>query len=838
MHGTIVPTPVNGHAVTTPTRDVLAWVRAQGWSPVPLSAPVLGDKNSGKNPQGGKDWPEQARTGQYRDFDFPPGSNVGVCTGLALNGGGYLAVIDPDGVDGVANWNALCAAHSYTPNTFVVQSGSGTGLHVYYRTPYPVSGGDLAPKINTRGHRQQVVSPGCMHYSGGTYTPLCGDPQALEPMPDWMLALLRERAETTPAIQWDGPAITLTPEMCLASSQEIVRALATGLPQAQAGDRHAYGLDITGALIAEFTPGLTDASVLAAIGPTFPDMDEARKRGLIRALKGARRMFRMSYAEWQSLATAAVIAPAAPPAPVKTKITMDDCKHQAQKLGKRSGPAADAKRIWRKLAWEEPIETADVPEACALVAHAYPDVTAEALSALIPSAVASADFVAQCLAAAHVPCDQPGAGWNTAGLLRGDEGKILATSANVYTLVMHNLWQGLRRNALGYVAEGSRLPWRNTDGRWVPLEDADFKDCEKWLQDTFKLPAAPGVRDAIWAVCEKNTVFPVRDMLLALPAWDGCARVETVLIKYLGAEDTPLTRDISSKWMVSCVARALSPGCKVDTKLVLIGAQGQKKTSFFEMISFGFYTTAKGATTSDKDVKSRKHRAWIVEDADMASHSRKDVNEEKSDLSTRIDIWRRPYGTVDQEHPRAYVEVGTENPAADLALLRDQTGARRYWLVETHGKADLEALSVELHQLWAEVLHLYRSGAQWWFDETPEALVELHETYRDKFNHEWCVQVIAESVQTPEGVLIVVQNPHKEGTAYAATCARLAGQVTPGGLLLWVTAEQVTMLVSGLTGEKCTTKAACGLLKAAGVRAAPQIRTRGREYGQRRWILR
>ena len=53
---------------------------------------------------------------------------------------------------------------------------------------------------------------------------------------------------------------------------------------------------------------------------------------------------------------------------------------------------------------------------------------------------------------------------------------------------------------------------------------------------------------------------PVQDYLNGLE-WDGTPRLETCLP---GVEDSEYTRMASRKALVGAVARALSPGCKVD----------------------------------------------------------------------------------------------------------------------------------------------------------------------------------------------------------------------------------------------------------------------------------
>lgn len=76
---------------------------------------------------------------------------------------------------------------------------------------------------------------------------------------------------------------------------------------------------------------------------------------------------------------------------------------------------------------------------------------------------------------------------------------------------------------------------------------------------------------------------PVQDYIRK-EEWDGTPRIETAIIDYLGAEDTPLIREQTKLWFVAAVARAFEPGCKFDNVLTLPGPQGIGKSTFFKVI--------------------------------------------------------------------------------------------------------------------------------------------------------------------------------------------------------------------------------------------------------------
>ena len=71
------------------------------------------------------------------------------------------------------------------------------------------------------------------------------------------------------------------------------------------------------------------------------------------------------------------------------------------------------------------------------------------------------------------------------------------------------------------------------------------------------------IMDALETVFVENQFHPVRDYLRGLE-WDGVPRVSTLLIDYLGAEDSLFNRAVTRKALAACVRRIFNPGCKYD----------------------------------------------------------------------------------------------------------------------------------------------------------------------------------------------------------------------------------------------------------------------------------
>ena len=198
----------------------------------------------------------------------------------------------------------------------------------------------------------------------------------------------------------------------------------------------------------------------------------------------------------------------------------------------------------------------------------------------------------------------------------------------------------------------------------------------------------------------------------------GCP-VNTWLIDYFHAEDTPYTRAVGPRYLTSAVARIYRPGCKVDHTLVLEGPQGKQKSEALRVLAVndGWFTD-RLSYVSSKDAAQELAGVWIVEIAEMHALTTATTSATKSFLTRRTDRYRPPYGKHVLARPRQCVFAGTINPLGEGYLL-DQTGARRIWPIACEDMVDLAGLEATRDQLWAEAVHRFRAGATWWL-ETPE----------------------------------------------------------------------------------------------------------------------
>lgn len=221
---------------------------------------------------------------------------------------------------------------------------------------------------------------------------------------------------------------------------------------------------------------------------------------------------------------------------------------------------------------------------------------------------------------------------------------------------------------------------------------------------------------AVLHAAKRRHFNPVEQYLLSLK-WDGTPRCARVLLDHCQAMgNETYIADITRKFYIAAAARALDPGCKVDTVLVLQGVQGTRKTSFVETMAGEWYTTV-GNKIIDKDTQMQATEAWFVELSELASMSPATLHSLRGYLTKRVDQIRVPYAESHEDYPRRCVFVGTTNE--DQPLM-DPDGNRRWWVVSC-GEIDLRALKRNRDQLWAEAVHMFREYQKEIEADVPEA---------------------------------------------------------------------------------------------------------------------
>lgn len=273
---------------------------------------------------------------------------------------------------------------------------------------------------------------------------------------------------------------------------------------------------------------------------------------------------------------------------------------------------------------------------------------------------------------------------------------------------------------------------------WGPArawsDDDDIASMEHIQRNGIYIENPRTVNAAARKVAMARVFHPVRNWLNDL-VWDGSPRVDFWLSQYLGVTESALTMDFARMWMVSAVARIMNPGCKADHMLVFEAGQGARKSSALRMLVNGHLDAGKEPfwfrdhipNVSNDDVGLFMQGVWVIEIAELDAIRRSTAwTAVKSFISKPADEFRRKYGINLQSFPRQCVFAGSTN---EHEWMGDSTGGRRFWAVRV-SSVDLEGLQRDREQLWAEAVHLYRSGCEWWLSEDQEIVAAKEIEYR------------------------------------------------------------------------------------------------------------
>lgn len=259
------------------------------------------------------------------------------------------------------------------------------------------------------------------------------------------------------------------------------------------------------------------------------------------------------------------------------------------------------------------------------------------------------------------------------------------------------------------------------------LKDHDDTALAAWMNAN---GLAPSISTAGAIIRERAfgiVTNPFIDWASALK-WDGQKRIDTWLTYYAGAADTDYTRLVGRRFLISAMARGLNPGCKVDTMLVVEGAQGLKKSTMVRVLCGDDWFSDQLGDVRTKESAELLQGVWIIEVPEMDKFERPEANAVKAFLSRRFDRYRPPYGKTPQRRERRVIFFGTINPDG-VGYLKDTTGNRRYWPVAVTA-IDIEALAADRDQLWAEAKVAYEAGERWWLEDDEGDIVKPEQDAR------------------------------------------------------------------------------------------------------------
>lgn len=249
-----------------------------------------------------------------------------------------------------------------------------------------------------------------------------------------------------------------------------------------------------------------------------------------------------------------------------------------------------------------------------------------------------------------------------------------------------------------------------------------------------------GSLDLLSALFAENSSNPVMTWITS-KKWDKTDRLDALVNTLSVADDDVFyTYTALRTWLIQCVAAAdgarNTPNqqaiAKYELAFILQGGQGVKKTSWFKHLLpkhlDNYIIDGAHLDPADNETVRICISSWICELGELDSTFRRaDISRLKAFLSKQSDTIRLPYDRCASPFGRRTSFCGSVNPEMFLV---DSTGNRRFLPVQVLACDALH--TIDMQQLWAQVLSLYLDGEQWWCSkELEQMLIERHQRHAE-----------------------------------------------------------------------------------------------------------
>ena len=271
-----------------------------------------------------------------------------------------------------------------------------------------------------------------------------------------------------------------------------------------------------------------------------------------------------------------------------------------------------------------------------------------------------------------------------------------------------------------------QAPWQDDEKTGEIWRDSDDSELRNYLRRNYaELKERQLIEDYVITHARKNSFHPVKKFYETLQTWDGVERAVTLFVKFLGAEDTPYTREVTLKWLLGAMARVYHPGCDFQWAPVIVGAQRIGKSRLVKMLGgmegvnpngYSWHVALKDSV-DDAHAIDAIQIGGIVEIEEFSAARKAEINALKSFISANADSGRLAYERHATTRKRHCVFIVTCN---DQQFLRDPTGNARFWIIKCTQQKFKRVAGMTpdyIRQVWAEVRYRYNELFKDGFDE-------------------------------------------------------------------------------------------------------------------------
>jgi len=115
------------------------------------------------------------------------------------------------------------------------------------------------------------------------------------------------------------------------------------------------------------------------------------------------------------------------------------------------------------------------------------------------------------------------------------------------------------------------------------MQQINYDYIQRIIEKEYGIYNEKKVASAIRSVAAENKYHPIKEYLNSLK-WDGIKRADTAFADYFGAEPSDYHAMCIRLILFAAIERVFNPGCKFDNMVILKGAQGLGKSTFFRIM--------------------------------------------------------------------------------------------------------------------------------------------------------------------------------------------------------------------------------------------------------------
>ena len=299
--------------------------------------------------------------------------------------------------------------------------------------------------------------------------------------------------------------------------------------------------------------------------------------------------------------------------------------------------------------------------------------------------------------------------------------KVRQCAENVARVILNdpNLKGKIKEDTFGHrLMYLGQLSWRKDGDNYGEWTDKDDGALQGYLDIQYGLRNKNDYTNGFNMALLENEFNPLQSYLDALE-WDGVPRIDEALHLYLGVEKTEYNLAAFRVFLQGAIHRAYNPGCKFDYMMVLIGKQGDGKSTLFKFLACNddwYDENFNFKDTNNKTTVEKMAGKWFLEMGEMDTMKKDMVTSDalKAFVSSVSDDYRVPFARRKETRKRQCVFCGTSN---DINFLKDRTGNRRYLPIDCNATSttkrrifDYDTARPYFHQVIAEAVMEYKKS--------------------------------------------------------------------------------------------------------------------------------